>query len=202
MPRIIFADFSNNSGTRTPDYPIPYVAMDVVYLRHDARPSYFVKPGDYWVARADNRRILGSLERPRDVLDRVTANEWHAWPLADAFRGDHFDDEGDFLDEVPEDLRRDRSGRVGMGGFTHRDRSTESLLQHLYEWQAPAMGFGPRWDVQRYESPMRKGGKVTRRTMVAGPYPTVRVLDEYGIADRYVPDGARPLRFDNLVKES
>lgn len=131
MPRITFADFSNNSDTKPAGYPIPYLALDVVYLRHDARKSYFVKPGDYWIARADNRRILGSLERPRDLLDRVTEKTWVAWPIADAFRGDHFD-------EVPSDIQYTRSGRVGFGGFKDRDRSTESLLQHLYHWRAPA----------------------------------------------------------------
>lgn len=199
MPRIIFADFANNSDNRPANYPIPYVAMDVVYLCHDARQSYFVKPGDYWVARADNRRILGSLERTRDLLDRVTDNRWHAWPVADAFRGDHFDDEGDILDDVPDDMYA-RSGRVGMGGFSHRDGSTESLLQHLYRWRAPALGFGRHWDVRRYESPLRKPAKATRRTMAAGPYPTVRVRDEYGHSIPVVPAGATPLRMDSREK--
>jgi hypothetical protein len=202
MPRIAFADFHNHSGTRTPEHPIPYVALDVVYLRYDARESYFVKPGDYWIARRDNRRILGSLERRRDLLDRVISDEWIARPVADAFRGDHFDDTGDILDEVPDYMSLSRTGHVGIGGYSTRDESAACLVEHLYRMSAPAVGFGPHWEVKRYESPLREPAKATRRTMAAGPFPTEHVRNEWGCDDHAVPVGARPLRFDNREKTS
>jgi hypothetical protein len=197
MPRITFADFDNNSGTKTSQRPFPYVAMDVTYLRHDVRQSYVVRPGDYWVARADNRRILGSLERRRDLLGRVTGDDWIAWPVADAFRGDHFDDEGDILDAVPDYMSLPRTGHVGLGGYSTRDESAACLLEHLYRKSAPAMGFGLHREVKRHESPLREPVKASRRTMASGPYPTVPGENSW---EHIVPDGARPLRFDNLVK--
>lgn len=210
MPRIVFPDFSNISRARIAGEPFPYLAMDVVYIPIPAADSYygsyFNRDGqpDYYVARADNRRILGTIERACDELGRPEKSTWMAWPRSDAFRGDHFDDASSYscMDEVPSHLSHSpRKGFGPLGGHhSTRDDAAEELLKHLYSNYAPAMGFGRNGDVHRYDSPLRESAKPTRRAMKAGPYPTVAVRDEWGIDNHIVPDGATPLRFDNREK--
>lgn len=204
MPRITFPDFDNASGARTAEEPFPYLAMDVVYVPIPAKDSYWGSywnregQPDYYVMRADNRRILGTIERVCDKVGKPKKDTWAAWPCSEPFRGDHFDDDShDAMDKVPD--RYSRSPRAGWNPLdvtSTRDEAVEALLTHLYRHQAPAMGFGRCWGVERFENVLRKDVKVTRRLMTAGPYPTVPVKDEWGIVDHVVPTGAEPLRLD------
>jgi hypothetical protein len=201
MPRIVFHDTQLSSlpldmDVRRGVYNLQ-LAMDVVYIPIPASEAWHRRTGDYYVARADNRRILGLLERQRDLLDRVKGKRWEVRAYSVAFKGDHFDDEGDCLDEVPTDLSQwRRSQYAPLDISTNRDEGALYLLQYLYKKQAPAMGFGRHRDVRRHESPYRSGNPITRRTMLAGPFNTVESRDEWDLPVYTVPDGATPLRLD------
>lgn len=200
MPRIYFRDSHLNSlpldmEVRRSVHDL-HLAMDVIYIPVPPKENMHGKAGDYYVARADNRRLLGVLKRQRDLLGKPTSKRWEVRTFSGPFWGDHFDDDGDVLDEVPDDLSRWGSGWAPLDIASNRDEVTVYLLEYLYRNQAPAMGFGRHRAVRRHESPYRSGKPITRRAMLAGPFPTVEGRDEWDLPVYSVPPGAMPLRFD------
>jgi len=200
MPRIYFRDLNLNSlpldmNVRRGVYNL-HLAMDVIYIPVPAEENMHRRAGDYYVARADNRRLLGTLKRRRDLLGRPVGNRWDVWTFSGPFRGDHFDDTGDCLDDVPDDLSRLGSDWGPLVIADNRDEGAYYLLEHLYKNQAPAMGFGRHSQVLRHESPYRFGKPITHRAMSSGPFPTIESRDEWDLPVYTVAPDAKPLRFD------
>lgn len=156
----------------------PTIVFEIAYTRREWR--------DGWtVTLAGTGRRLGWLVPARDDHgDRVKG--WDARALPDAFRGDGPDDQGDPLDQVPDDLygaRSDGSIRAIAWGID-RDAAVRELVRILYGKRAPALGFGAHYRVRPYHGYFCRGGGRRWATAASSPVCPVCHAGPGGIGTR------------------
>jgi hypothetical protein len=108
-------------------------------------------PGRWNVCRADNRRLLGWVNRPNGFGEYGKLWDSHVHP--GAFLGTGPDDEGDVLDHVPGYLFNSPDGAScrAIGYDRSRFEAAYALVCWLRREQAPALGYGAHGAVRIYE---------------------------------------------------
>jgi hypothetical protein len=107
----------------------------------------------WFVVRADNGRELGWLCKQDDGEHKGL---WSIRVCVSAFRGDGPDDDGNVMDRVPHHLYNgtaDGSSSAHAIGYARdRTEAAAEIVARLVQRRAPAVGYGPRYDVTVYHS--------------------------------------------------